>query len=756
MNRKRVWMTAVIMVALFSLAACGGSTSPDVSQLEADVAALRAEVATLRAPAPSATAVPATPAATSGVSQEDINRLSAGMDDRMSDIEARLEMMNRAEPPADAEPVFTLQILHAADMDSAVGALENVENFSAILDGFRSQYPDNTIVLSSGDNYIPGPRYFAAGDDAAAAVLGVPGSGRGDVAFMNAMGFQASAVGNHELDHGAGAFASIIGAETEDGAMYPGARFPYLSANLDFAADENLKPLVVEDGQEAMLVGGSVAASAVVTVGGERIGVVGATTPRLASITGAGGIAVGPQDPDDLDALAAIIQGEADALADQGINKIIMLGHMQRLDIEQTLAPRLENVDVIIGGGSNTLLADETDRLRPGDTAAETYPLAYQSPSGAPVLLVNTDGDYKYLGRLVVDFNSAGHIIPASVDPYQSGAYATDTQGGQAFSGAPIADVTRVADALRGVITARDGNILGSAAVYLDGRRGTVRTEESNLGNLVADANLWMAQQVDPEVKVSLKNGGGIRDDIGLVVQPPGSTDPTEVEYLPSAANPTTGKAEGAISQFDIEGSLRFNNGLVIVPLTARQLATIMEHSIGFDGVGGVWEGRFPQVGGMRFSFDPGAPIGERIQSLAVIGKGGAIADRVVVDGALAGDPDRVIKMVTLNFLANGGDGYPFPAPLPGRVDLTGEAGQYNPPDADFPDTNGNGIIDGPQTLDPNSADFAASGSEQDALAEYLAHFHVDRPFSTAETPASRDRRIQNLGVAGTVDTVLQ
>ena len=413
-------------------------------------------------------------------------------------------------------------------------------------------------------------------------------------------------------------------------------------------------------------------------------------------------------------------------------------------------------MDVIIGGGSNTLLADETDRLRPGHTAAGACPLTYQSPSGAPILLVNTDGDYKYPGRLVADFDSAGHIIPASADSHQSGACATDTQGGQAFSGAPIAEVTRVADALRGVIAAQDGNTPGTAAVYLDGRRGTVRTEETNPGNLVADAKLWLARQVDPEVQVSLKNGGGIREGIGLVVQPPGSTDPTEVEYLPSAANPTTGKAEGDISQFDIEGSLRFNNGLVIVPLTAGQFAAMMEHSIGFEGVGEVRERRFPQVGSMRFSFDPDAPIGERIQSLAVIGDDGAVVDKVVADRALARDPDRVIKVATLNFLANGGDGYPFPVPQPGRIDLMGEAGQFNAPNADFPDTNGNGTIDVPQAVDHGRADFAAAGSEQDALAEYPAHFHIDRSFNMAETPGSEDRRIQNLGVPGTVDTVFQ
>ena len=160
----------------------------------------------------------------------------------------------------------------------------------------------------------------------------------------NAMGFQASALGNHELDLGTAAFASVIGSETDDGRTYIGALFPYLSANLDFTADENLAHLVVPDGQEAMLVGGSLARSAVVTVGGERIGIVGATTPTLASITGAGAIAVAPDDIFDVDALAAIIQGTVDELVDQGINKVILLSHMQRISVEQALATRLETL----------------------------------------------------------------------------------------------------------------------------------------------------------------------------------------------------------------------------------------------------------------------------------------------------------------------------------------------------------------------------------------------------------------------------
>ena len=771
---NRGWALGLAALAAFAIVACGGVSETELTAVQAEVVVLRAEVASLSA-GESRASQPAgalEAAESSAASTDDIRRLESEIDRIASDIDTKTTQLQQAlasgllQPPATAQPTapplpagptFTLQLLHAADMDSAVGALENVDNFSAMLDGFRRQFPNNTLVLSSGDNYVPGPRYFAAGDDVNDALLGISGNGRGDVAFLNAMGFQASALGNHELDLGTAAFASVIGSETDDGRTYIGAMFPYLSANLDFTADENLAHLVVPDGQEAMLVGGSLARSAVVTVGGERIGIVGATTPTLASITGAGAIAVAPDDIFDVDALAAIIQGAVDELVDQGINKVILLSHMQRINIEQTLATRLEDVDLIVAGGSNTLLADETDRLRSGDAAHDTYPLTYRAADDAPVLLVNTDGDYKYLGRLVVRFDHAGRVIPDSVDPYLSGAYATDRQGGQAFTGQPIPEVSRVAESLRSVLVARDGNIIGRTDVYLDGRRATVRTQESNLGNLTADANLWLARQVDPDVQVSLKNSGGIRDAIGLVVQPPGTTDPAEVQFLPPSANPATGKLQGDVSQFDIQGALRFDNGVVIVPLTARQLVEVIEHTIAADGIGSTPSGGFPQVGGMRFSFDPEAPSGQRIRSLAVIDGSQNVSDRVVEGGELTGDPKRVIKMATLNFLANGGSGYPFPVPQPGRIDFSGESGQYNPHDADFPDSNANGVIDEPvAAADPGLSDAFALGKEQDALAEYLSHFHAEIPFNQPETTPLHDQRIQNLGIPGKTDTVFR
>lgn len=211
--------------------------------------------------------------------------------------------------------------------------------------------------------------------------------------------------------------------------------------------------------------------------------------------------------------------------------------------MERALAERLEDVDVIVAGGSNSLLADANDRLREGDTAADTYPLSFTSPTDEPVLVVNVDGDFTYLGRLVLGFDEAGVIVTDSLDSEVNGAWVTDELP-EGFE--PLTEVEAITSALEDVLIAKDGNVLGFTEVYLDGRRSQVRTEETNLGNLTADANLWLARQQDNSVQISLKNGGGIRDDIGQALQPPGSTDPSEIEFLPPAENPLVGKPEGA------------------------------------------------------------------------------------------------------------------------------------------------------------------------------------------------------------------
>ena len=90
-------------------------------------------------------------------------------------------------------------------------------------------------------------------------------------------------------------------------------------------------------------------------------------------------------------------------------------------------------------------------------------------------------------------------MIPGSVDSITSGAYAMDMPSGQAIAMRPIPEVSRIVASLRGVQQILGGNVVGRTSVYLAGRRRGTRTQETNPGNLVTDANLWPARQVDPD-----------------------------------------------------------------------------------------------------------------------------------------------------------------------------------------------------------------------------------------------------------------
>jgi 2',3'-cyclic-nucleotide 2'-phosphodiesterase (5'-nucleotidase family) len=631
-----------------------------------------------------------------------------------------------------AGSAFKLQLFHLADQEGNITALDDAPRLSGVLNALRAEDIDldgipgfvNTLTLSSGDAWIPG-LFYGASAQAYGAV------GRGDVLIQNALGVQAIAFGNHEFDQGTSVLKNLISSASG----YAGTAFPYLSGNLNFATDTNLAALVVPDGQAPKP--NSITASVVFDVNGEKVGVVGATTPWLKTISSPGNVGISPAPfsgtptSAELDALAAVIQADVDALiaANPGLNKVILLAHMQQLNIEQALAERLRHVDIIAGGGSNTRLFDSNDTARPGDSTQGVYPIIKTGADGQPVAVVNTDGNYKYLGRLVLDFDAAGVIIPGSYDATVSGAYRTDAAGLAALDAEAFIDarVQGVVDSLRSVIVAQESEWFGVSDVFLNGNRNPgVRSEETNLGNLTADANLAYARSLDATVMVSLKNGGGIRNAIGQSVVPTGSVD-GKPELLPTSAvfdaQGNVVKPEGGISRNDIANALSFNNGLSLVNVTPGELKALIEHGI----AAGVNQGRFPQVGGMAFSYDLSRPAGSRVLNLTIEDQAGNDLDVVVRGGAVVGDPTRSIRMVTLNFLAGGGDGYPFTSlTSPNRLDLTASDSA-------------------PRT---GVASFAANGSEQDVLAEYLAANHSPaNPFTAADTAQVLDTRLQNLAV---------
>lgn len=671
-----------------------------------------------------------------------------------------------------------IQFLHASDLEGGVDAIDRAPNFAAIADALEqsgaSQGADATFIISGGDNYLPGPFFNAAGDSSVRDVLDASyetltglndldireAGGRFDIQIMNIIGFDASAFGNHEFDLTTSTTAEIIATDIRDGddddeldeVRWLGAQFPYLSANLDFTNDGNLSGLFTDQIQDsrafrsipadlspAALTAAAdapkIAPATILDQDGDplttddRVGVIGATTPLLQSISSPGNTTV--KDPgagtNDMAALAQILQPQIDALEAQGINKIVLTSHLQQIALEQDLAPRLSGIDVIIASGSDTILADGTDTLRPGDIAAGTYPILSTNADGQPVAIVSTDGEYSYVGNLVVEFDDNGVLLPTSIDPLVSGAFATTDDvvntlwsllpGDPFADGTKGAEVRKLTDAVRGVVTAQDGAVFGRTSVFLDGRRSAVRTESTNFGVLTAEANLFVAQKFDSDVQVSIKNGGGIRSPIGEIDQ--------DGNLLPTQANPISGKQEGEISQLDITNSLRFNNELTVLTLTAEQLVQVLEHGISAS-VEGATPGQFPQVAGLKFSFDADL----KIQSLVVVDDDDTVTRVLVRNGEFVDRRNKKIKVVTLNFLASGGDGYPFP---------------------DFPNTNRVDLVDAFGNTTTGVATFAEDGTEQDALAEYLSEFFREEPFDIEETSADEDVVIQNLRIRNDV-----
>ncbi|MFT0818953.1 hypothetical protein [Synechococcus sp. W60.3] len=363
-------------------------------------------------------------------------------------------------------PAFTLQILHASDLEASIAAVQDAPRFSAVVNALRPAFP-NTVVLSSGDNYIPSPFYNASTDPSLRGRYDRT-PGKADIEIINAIGFEAAAFGNHEFDQGTRQIRDLIRPDTSRG--YAGARFPYLSANLSFSGTGELTSSdFAADGQEASSIRGKIVKTAVITVGGQRIGLVGATTTRLAAISSPGPEVRVEGKVDDTDQVnAALIQNFVNQLTGQGINKIILLAHLQQLQNEVTLASQLRDVDIIIAGGSHRVIAKPTDRLRPEDVRTGDYPILRSSASGQPVAVVNTGANYRYVGRLVVGFDANGLI--ARIDPV-SGAYATDDQGVAAVRGTPNPDVVRIANEIGNIIRTKDGRTFGSTTQFLNGLR---------------------------------------------------------------------------------------------------------------------------------------------------------------------------------------------------------------------------------------------------------------------------------------------
>ena len=516
-----------------------------------------------------------------------------------------------ADEPDDT---FTLTILHNNDGESqlinAGTGLEDfggVDRFATVVKRARAEARrtgDGSILVSSGDNFLAGPEFTAGLDN------GVPFY---DTIALDALDYDAVSFGNHDFDFGPEVLADFLRGYTN----MP----PYLGANVDFSAEPSL---------QAFVDAGDVAPSTVVRVQGEDIGIVGALTPLLPQISSPGGVVV---DPD----VGGAIQGEVDALGAAGVDKIVVISHLQSIQEDLALAAELDDVDVMVAGGGDEVLANAGDLLVPGDTAFGPYPMVAADADGTPVPVVTTAGSYRYLGRLVVDFDADGDVVGWSGGPIRvAGGDNPDAvkPAGNLFA--------RVVRPVLEFIAALDEQVIGTSEVALNGVRADVRSIETNEGNLVADALLWQAEQLAPGAgqpvpDVALQNGGGIRND--------------DV------------RGPGLITLLDTFDMLPFANFVSVVPgIPREQFKELLENAVSRVEFG---DGRFAQVAGISFTWDASGTPQQLDADGNVMTPGTRVVEATLDDGTpiISGGgvvPGDDLTIATIDFLARGGDAYPF------------------------------------------------------------------------------------------------
>jgi 5'-nucleotidase/UDP-sugar diphosphatase len=541
-----------------------------------------------------------------------------------------------------AAPVFAegLTLLHVGDQESwllsAQGNLRDdmsqpvsfyggVDRLASVIFAAESaaELAGNTVFkLNAGDAFLPGPRLNASFVNLGSAHTD-GGQDFYDAIAMRHIGFDAAVFGNHEFDLGptvAARFAEVSGTT-------------YLSSNLNFNATPGFSSLAAT---------GTVAPYTLLsTAGGNKVAVVGVTTPLLASISSPGavnltaGYSAANTEAQNLQALVPHVQLQIDAARAQGAGSVIVISHLQNAANERNvLIPGLKGVDVVLSGGGHELMADTDDALIPGDVRAITgMPQIVTGADGKGVAMVTSSYGNRYVGELNLTLDDTTGVVTAI-----NGSNLYRVSGASADADAVVGDSflkTAVVDPVKAYIGVLNATVIGQSEVSLNGLRGAasttpgsfqagVRNAETNLGNVVADA-MRHAGGTD----IAIQNGGGIRASI-------------------SAGNVTVG---------DTFNVLPFTNLVKTAPsVNAEQLKTIMEHSVAKSSPSGAAEGRFAQVSGMRVVYDTTRASGDRVVSIVLDDGTVLVRDGEVVSGA------RNFSLTTIDFTANGGDGYPFAA----------------------------------------------------------------------------------------------
>jgi 2',3'-cyclic-nucleotide 2'-phosphodiesterase (5'-nucleotidase family) len=449
-----------------------------------------------------------------------------------------------------------------------------------------------TVALSAGDNIGAAPPISTEFEEMST------------IESLNLIKLDVSAFGNHEHDRNLEHVQKVIGAST----------FQWVTANY---GDESLK--VLKSGTK------EAKAYTIIERGGVKIGVVGANTPETIEQVFPGNL-----DYKDSAGAKKTIQIEPGVV---GINKAVADARAAGADVVAVLIHQgwTENSDGVAKGLYNNLAAEikGADAIYGGHSHQTFSTLIPASArNAAPVLLGQTrNAGVEYTRSQIclkagkVVGSSLQHVLKAAAPTINTGVVSTVTT--QDTAGAAL--VKKYKDQLTGKLDVKIGQV--SAVFPRGGTPAVERSGENPMGNYIAD--LLRAKY---KTDIAITNGGGIRD-----------TFPAKTYIPANTALVRTGSGALDVTLGDALTVYPFGNQVATTVVTGANLWKALE-----NGVGGNYpaDGRFPQVSGIKFSFDSSKPVGSRIVEVTKL------------DGTAIAKDSKEYTLTTLDFIIYGGDGY--------------------------------------------------------------------------------------------------
>lgn len=394
----------------------------------------------------------------------------------------------------------------------------------------------------------PDTLYLFDGDMLSPSILSGFDKGQNTIDLTNLVPFDLAVPGNHEFDFGPENFFEKAAASA----------YPWAAINITAA-----------DGSALPGIGGVITKE----LAGVRIALIPVAQDTTPEVSSSGDLVFLPTVET---AVAAAKQARADG-AD------LVVGVVQTNQENDRALIRSRAFDVILSGDDHS------------------YATAYNGVTA----YVETSIDGQFLSPVDLHVEVSERDGRRRVDWYPTFRF-IDTA-----AVTPDPETQAMADGFRAKLDTELNVVIGTTDTELDSRRNMVRTTETTMGNLIADA-----QRAATGADIAIANGGGIRAD-------------------------RTYDAGTPLTRRDILTELPFGNATVLTELPGSQVLAALENGVSQVENGA---GRFPQVSGLSFVYDPSAPAGARVVEVTV---GGAPLDL-----------DKLYRLATNDYVLAGGDGY--------------------------------------------------------------------------------------------------